>query len=82
MRISNEERLEAYSQAMHQLITVLNNVQHWVRLAKMGAADLMDPMVLDNLAETLLGETTNAAMDPVPTYVKKKIEQSRQERES
>ena len=74
MRLTETDKLEAYTFAMHQLIGAMANVQAMVRLAKQGEIDLMDPKWLEKLDRTVNGEHTTASMDPITTHQRRMIE--------
>jgi hypothetical protein len=71
MRLTEADKLQAYTLAMHQLIGAMANVQSIIRLAKRGEINLMDPEWLDQLDHTANGERTKASMDPITTYAKR-----------
>ena len=73
MRIDKDEKIKAYTLAMHQLINSMAHVQYLIRKAKAGSVNLMDPEILERLDRITSGQDVEDAMDPINSYVKRKV---------
>lgn len=76
MILTDEEKVEAYELATHQLINAMINVRHYVTLAKQGEIDLTDSDILLILERIVFNEKIDGSMTPLVTYKKRKENQT------